>query len=64
MRIVLMGAPGVGKGTQAKGLVERFGLAHLSSGDIFRAEKASSSELGRKLGRYLDAGRLGARKCS
>ncbi len=58
MRIVLMGAPGVGKGTQAKGLVERFGLAHLSSGDIFRAEKASGSELGRKLGRYLDAGRL------
>jgi adenylate kinase len=53
-----MGPPGAGKGTQAKRLAERFGLAHLSSGDIFRAERASSSPLGRKLAEYMDAGRL------
>ena len=39
----IMGAPGAGKGTQAKRLVDKFGLVHLSSGDIFRAEKASGS---------------------
>jgi adenylate kinase len=53
-----MGPPGAGKGTQAKRLVERFGLAHLSSGDIFRAEKAGGSVLGGKLAEYMDAGRL------
>jgi len=58
VRIVLMGPPGAGKGTQAKRLVERFGLAHLSSGDIFRAEKAGGSVLGSKLAEYMDAGRL------
>ena len=58
MRIVLMGPPGAGKGTQAKRLVERFGMAHLSSGDIFRAERAAETELGRKLGGYMDAGEL------
>ncbi len=58
MRIVLMGPPGAGKGTQAKALVAQFALAHLSSGDIFRAEKASGSPLGRKVGQYMDAGEL------
>ena len=58
MRIVLMGPPGAGKGTQAKRLVERFGMAHLSSGDIFRAEKASGSDLGQKLAEYMSAGQL------
>jgi len=53
-----MGPPGAGKGTQAKKLVERFGMVHLSSGDIFRAEKASGSDLGRKLAEYMSAGRL------
>ena len=58
MRIVLMGPPGAGKGTQAKRMVDQFGMAHLSSGDIFRAEKAGGSELGRKLSEYMEAGRL------
>ncbi len=53
-----MGPPGAGKGTQAKRLVERFGMAHLSSGDIFRAEKAGGSELGKKLDEYMAAGQL------
>lgn len=53
-----MGPPGAGKGTQAKKLVTRFGMVHLSSGDIFRAEKASGSELGAKLAEYMSAGKL------
>lgn len=58
MRIVLMGPPGAGKGTQAKRLAQKFGMSHLSSGDIFRIEKASGSELGATLGEYMNAGRL------
>lgn len=53
-----MGPPGAGKGTQAKRLVEKFGMVHLSSGDIFRAEKAGGSDLGRKLDEYMSAGQL------
>jgi adenylate kinase len=53
-----MGPPGAGKGTQAERLVKKFGMKHLSSGDIFRAEKASGSELGEKLAAYMDAGDL------
>ena len=58
MRIVLMGPPGAGKGTQAKKLVEKFGMLHLSSGDILRAEKAGGSPLGAKLAEYMNAGKL------
>ena len=58
MRLVLLGPPGAGKGTQAKLLAERFGLAHLSSGDILRAERAAATELGEKAQGYMDAGQL------
>lgn len=53
-----MGPPGAGKGTQAQHLVARFGLRHLSSGHILRAEKAAGTALGRKLAQYMDAGKL------
>ena len=53
-----MGPPGAGKGTQAKRLADRLGMAHLSSGDIFRAERAGGSDLGAELARYMDAGLL------
>lgn len=58
MRIILLGAPGSGKGTQCKQIVARYGLLHLSSGDILRHERASGSELGKKAQSYMDSGAL------
>ena len=58
MRIVLLGAPGSGKGTQCKQIVTRYGLLHLSSGDILRQERASGSQLGKKAQSYMDSGAL------
>lgn len=58
MRLVLMGPPGAGKGTQAKRIAETFGVTHLSSGDILRVERAGGSPLGAKLKSYMDAGAL------
>ncbi|MDD5064482.1 MAG: adenylate kinase [Phycisphaerae bacterium] len=58
MRIVLLGAPGAGKGTQCKRIVERYGLLHLSSGDILRQERATGSELGKRAQTYMDSGGL------
>ncbi|MHC4395897.1 MAG: adenylate kinase [Planctomycetota bacterium] len=58
MRIVLLGAPGAGKGTQCKRIVSRYGLLHLSSGDILRQEKAGGTELGKKAQSYMDSGGL------
>lgn len=58
MRIVLLGAPGSGKGTQCKNLVEKYGLLHMSSGDILRKERAAKSELGQKAQSYMDSGAL------
>ena len=56
MRIVLMGPPGAGKGTQAVALAERLGIPHISTGDIFRANVATGTPLGIAAGMYMDAG--------
>jgi adenylate kinase len=58
MKIVLLGAPGSGKGTQCKNIVEQYGLLHLSSGDILRKERAAKSALGQKAQSYMDSGAL------
>ncbi len=58
MRIVLLGVPGAGKGTQCKNIVTRYGLLHLSSGDILRQERAAGTELGKKAQGYMDSGAL------
>jgi len=58
MRIVLLGAPGAGKGTQCKRIVARYGLQHLSSGDILRNQRAAGTELGKKAQSYMDSGAL------
>ena len=58
MRIVLLGAPGAGKGTHCKRIVERYEVLHLSSGDILRRERAEGTELGREAQGYMDAGAL------
>jgi adenylate kinase len=58
MNIVLLGAPGAGKGTQAQKLVEEFGLAHISTGDLLRAAVKAQSELGVQAKTYMDAGKL------
>jgi len=58
VRLVFMGPPGAGKGTQAKAVAEQYNIPHVSSGDIFRAEIAAGSELGRQIREYLDSGAL------
>jgi adenylate kinase len=58
MRIVLLGAPGAGKGTQCTRIVDKSGVAHLSSGDILRQERAAGTELGLKAQSYMDSGAL------
>ncbi|MCW2750806.1 MAG: adenylate kinase [Aeromicrobium sp.] len=56
MRLLIMGPPGAGKGTQAATLAERLGGAHISTGDIFRANVEQQTELGQAAQRYMDAG--------
>ena len=58
MNIVLLGAAGAGKGTQAAKLVEKYGMTHISTGDIFRKNVAEGTELGQEAKRYMDAGQL------
>ena len=58
MNIVLLGAPGAGKGTQAARMIERYGLAHISTGDILRKAVAEGTALGVEAKRYMDAGEL------
>jgi adenylate kinase len=56
MRLLLMGPPGAGKGTQAKIVAERLGIPAISTGDIFRENVAGQTELGRTAQRYMDSG--------
>ena len=58
MRLVFMGPPGAGKGTQAKAVAEHYGIPHVSSGDIFRGEIERKTPLGLKIKSYVDSGTL------
>jgi adenylate kinase len=58
LHVILLGAPGAGKGTQAVQISQRLGLAHIASGDLFRQEQASGSELGKIAKSYMEKGQL------
>ncbi len=58
MKIIMLGAPGAGKGTQAKMIADKFSIPHISTGDIFRANIKEGTELGRKAKEYMDQGLL------
>ena len=58
MKIIMLGAPGAGKGTQAKMIAEKYNIPHISTGDIFRANIKNGTELGKKAKEYIDQGQL------
>ena len=58
MKIVMLGAPGAGKGTQAKKISAKYNIPHISTGDIFRANIKEGTELGKKAKEYMDQGLL------
>ena len=58
MKIIMLGAPGAGTGTQAKKIAEKYGIPHISTGDIFRANIKNQTELGMKAKSYMDQGAL------
>lgn len=58
MRIILLGPPGAGKGTQAKKIADEFSISHISTGEIFRKAVSEQTPLGKKAGEYLDKGLL------
>lgn len=58
MKIIMLGAPGAGKGTQAKKIAEKYQIPHISTGDIFRANIKGGTELGMKAKTFMDQGML------
>ncbi len=58
MKIIMLGAPGAGKGTQAKMIADKYSIPHISTGDIFRANIKNNTELGKKAKTYMDQGLL------
>ena len=58
MKIIMLGAPGAGKGTQAQRIAEKYGIPHISTGDIFRANIKNGTELGKKAKAFMDQGLL------
>src|SRR5699024_11821453 len=58
MRIILLGPPGAGKGTQAAGIVDKYKIPHISTGDIFRKNIKEGTDLGKKAKEYMDQGLL------
>ncbi len=58
MKIIMLGAPGAGKGTQAKMIADKYGIPHISTGDIFRANIKNGTELGMEAKKYMDQGLL------
>ena len=58
MKIVMLGAPGAGKGTQAIKIADKYDIPHISTGDIFRANIKGGTELGQKAKSYIDKGEL------
>ena len=58
MKIIMLGAPGAGKGTQAKMIADKYSIPHISTGDIFRANIKNGTELGKKAKEYMDQGLL------
>jgi len=58
LKIIMLGAPGAGKGTQAKLISEKYGIPHISTGDIFRANIKEGTDLGKEAKEYIDKGQL------
>ena len=58
MKIIMLGAPGAGKGTQAQMIADKFNIPHISTGDIFRANIKNGTELGKKAKEFMDKGQL------
>ena len=54
MKLIMLGAPGAGKGTQAKKIAEKYSIPHISTGDIFRANIKNGTELGKKAKTFMD----------
>ena len=58
MKVIMLGAPGAGKGTQAKQIADKYSIPHISTGDIFRANIKNGTELGKKAKTFMDQGLL------